>query len=150
MSSNHNGDLDLDDLEEVEEVEVEVETEPEPDIEPDAEPDIAIDLTDVVDDEPEAVEAAQQLEPDGPMLADVDAYRQRWNDIQTGFVDEPLDAVESAGHLLAEVLGELASTFATKRSQLEAQWRHGGETSTEDLRLAFQAYRSFFDRVVAT
>jgi hypothetical protein len=91
-----------------------------------------------------------RLEPDGPLLANADAYRQRWSSIQTGFVDEPLYAVESAGRLLAEVLGELASTFATKRNQLESQWRHGGENSTEELRVAFQAYRSFFDRVVST
>lgn len=92
----------------------------------------------------------EQFEPDGPLLSNAGVYRDRWDTIQIGFVDEPMYAVESAGRLLAEVLGDLASTFATKRKDLEAQWRHGGDTSTEELRVAFQAYRSFFNRLVST
>jgi len=85
-----------------------------------------------------------------PLLEDAESYRARWLAIQTGFVDEPLYAVESAGRLLTEVLGDLASTFAHKRSALEREWRHGGDTATDDLRVAFQNYRAFFNRVVST
>src|SRR4029453_7695610 len=71
---------------------------------------------------------AEELEPAGPLLADADTYVERWKSVQTGFVDEPEYAVESAGPLLGEVLDELAKTLAAKRSELEATWRHDGDT----------------------
>jgi len=89
------------------------------------------------------------VEHDGRVLCDARSYQERWNSIQIGFVDEPHYAVESAGRLLAEVLGEVASTFASKRKDLESQWRHDREISTEELRLAFRGYRAFFQRVIA-
>jgi hypothetical protein len=88
------------------------------------------------------------VEHDGPLLFDARSYQERWDSIQIGFVDEPLYAVESAGRLLAEVLGEVASTFASKRKDLESQWRRDREVSTEELRLAFRGYRAFFQRVI--
>jgi hypothetical protein len=105
---------------------------------------------DVLDDEPLDLGEKVHFDADEPLLPDAESYRTRWLGIQTGFVDEPLYAVESAGRLLTEVLGDLASTFAHKRSALERQWRHGGDTSTDDLRVAFQNYRAFFNRVVNT
>jgi hypothetical protein len=76
-------------------------------------------------------------------------YRSRWQEIQTGFVDEPKAAVQEADTLVAEVMRQLARTFADERRQLEAQWSEGEEISTEDLRLALRRYRSFFDRLLS-
>jgi hypothetical protein len=42
----------------------------------------------------------------------------------------------------------LAEGFASERSGLEQQWDSGDNVSTEDLRLALQRYRSFFDRLL--
>jgi hypothetical protein len=42
----------------------------------------------------------------------------------------------------------LAEGFANERSSLEKQWDRGDNVSTEDLRLALQRYRSFFDRLL--
>jgi hypothetical protein len=39
--------------------------------------------------------------------------------------------------------------FAQTRSDLENQWGSGSDVSTEDLRLALQRYRSFFDRLLS-
>jgi hypothetical protein len=78
-----------------------------------------------------------------------DDYRTRWQDIQTGFVDEPRQAVERADGLVAEVMQQLASTFARERENLEGQWDHGDSVSTEDLRVALQRYRTFFDRLLS-
>ena len=75
--------------------------------------------------------------------------RTRWGDIQTGFVDEPRHSVEQADGLVAEVMKRLAETFAEERSKLEGQWSRGDNVSTEDLRLALQRYRSFFDRLLS-
>jgi hypothetical protein len=75
--------------------------------------------------------------------------RNRWNEIQTGFVDEPRKAVEDADMLVAEAMQRLAEIFASERSQLEAQWDRGDNVSTEDLRIALTRYRSFFGRLLS-
>jgi hypothetical protein len=76
-------------------------------------------------------------------------FRSRWDTIQTSFVDEPRPAVERADSLVAEVMQELARTFAEERQKLEAQWGRGDNVSTEDLRIALQRYRSFFSRLLS-
>jgi hypothetical protein len=75
-------------------------------------------------------------------------YRSRWAEIQTGFVDEPRAAVQEADALVAEVMRQLARTFADERRRLEGQLAEGEEASTEDLRIALRGYRSFFDRLL--
>jgi len=74
--------------------------------------------------------------------------RSRWLDIQTSFVDEPGSSVEQADLLVAEVMRQLAATFAEKRAKLEPQLVKGEAISTEDLRVALRHYRSFFDRLL--
>ena len=75
-------------------------------------------------------------------------FRSRWESIQTGFVDEPRRAVEQADDLVAEVMKRLVDSFADERSKLESQWGRGDNVSTEDLRMALQRYRLFFDRLL--
>jgi hypothetical protein len=88
----------------------------------------------------------------GPLLAarDAEGFRARWNDVQTAFVDSPRQSVEQADALVAEVMQHLATTFAAERSELERQWDRGDDIPTDDLRTAFQRYRSFFERLLAT
>jgi hypothetical protein len=80
---------------------------------------------------------------------EVDQLRERWNDVQAGFVDEPRRAVEQADSLVASAMKRLAETFAEERTRLEGQWDRGDDVSTEDLRLALQRYRSFFARLLS-
>lgn len=75
-------------------------------------------------------------------------FRNRWTEIQAAFVDEPRRAVEQADGLVAEVIKRLATSFADERSKLEGQWGRGDDVSTEDLRVALQRYRAFFDRLL--
>ncbi len=86
-----------------------------------------------------------------PLLAisTADQLRQRWTDIQASFVDEPRQAVQEADALVAQVIKQLADTFADTRSNMETQWSRGDNVSTEDLRLALRRYRSFFDRLLS-
>jgi len=42
----------------------------------------------------------------------------------------------------------LANSFAKARSELEGQWGRGDKVSTEDLRVALQHYRAFFERLL--
>jgi hypothetical protein len=80
--------------------------------------------------------------------AEVGDLRSRWSSVQTAFVDEPRRAVEDADKLVASLMKQLAEGFANERSRLEGQWDRGDNVSTEDLRLALQRYRSFFDRLL--
>jgi len=43
----------------------------------------------------------------------------------------------------------LGEAFADERSNLEKQWDRGDDVSTEDLRIALQRYRSFFQRLLS-
>ena len=76
-------------------------------------------------------------------------FRSRWQNIQTGFVDEPRRAVEQADELVAELMQQLAKSFSDQRSRLESEWEHSEKVSTEELRLALRSYRSFFDRLLS-
>ncbi|MDJ0346774.1 hypothetical protein QMK19_31730 [Streptomyces sp. H10-C2] len=81
------------------------------------------------EDMPESSAATVEEEPLlGPEEAE--GFGSRWQAIQTDFVDDPQDAVRAAG--------------------LEGQWGRGEEVVTEDLRVALQRYRSFFNRLLST
>lgn len=86
-----------------------------------------------------------------PLFPDEEAreLRDHWQSIQGGFVDEPRKAVEHADGLVATTMKRLAEIFASERDRLESQWGRGDDVSTEDLRIALQRYRSFFDRLLS-
>jgi hypothetical protein len=96
-----------------------------------------------------AATAAAEEQP-RPLLADeeLDGFRGRWDAVQVGFVDEPRGSVQQADALVAELMQRLAQTFSDERTSLESQWEQGADVSTEDLRVAMQRYRSFFDRLL--
>ena len=76
-------------------------------------------------------------------------HRERWQAIQADFVDDPRRAVKQADELVAELIGQLAKSFADERSKLEGQWDRGDDVSTEDMRIALRRYRSFFGRLLS-
>lgn len=78
------------------------------------------------------------------------SLRDRWNDVQAGFVDDPRNAVQQAHGLVTELVDELVQTFTRERTSLEQQWSAGGNADTEQLRVALQRYRSFFNRLLGT
>jgi len=98
----------------------------------------------------ERTEANTSQTQAGPLFSesDIGDLRGRWAKVQTGFVDEPRHALEEADNLVATVMKRLAESFATERSNLEKQWDRGDNVSTEDLRVALQRYRTFFDRLL--
>jgi hypothetical protein len=100
----------------------------------------------------ETVPRSSEVQPSDDELlfaADTSGLRSRWDDIQAVFVDDPADCVQKADTLVREVVDQLTAAFSEARSQLEAQWARGEQASTEDLRLALQRYREFFQRLLA-
>ncbi len=78
-----------------------------------------------------------------------ETYRRRWISIQSSFVDDPHRAVRSGDELVAQVMTNLAKTFAEERHRVEAQLDETGEGVTENLRVALRRYRSFFERLLS-
>lgn len=105
--------------------------------------------------EPEPAEIVDDSEANAPELSPLFSgeterdFRAKWQDIQTGFVDEPRQAVERADELVAQLMQRLAQSFSDQRSGLERQWEQAEKVSTEDLRLALRRYRSFFERLLS-
>ena len=96
---------------------------------------------------------ADQVQEAGPATllfsdSDIGDLRSRWSNLQAEFVDEPRRAVEGADQLVATVMQRLAEGFAKERNSLEKQWASGETASTEDLRMALQRYRAFFNRLL--
>jgi len=92
-------------------------------------------------------EAARQM----PLFPDNELgdFRQRWQNVQVGFVDDPRNAVKGADELVASLMTRLAQVFSDERGKLEHEWDKGENVSTEDLRIALRRYRSFFDRLLS-
>jgi len=106
------------------------------------------DLAGMASGEPRRAEPANSAQP--LFLEDVaNDFRTRWADIQTGFVDEPRKAVQQADELVAQAIKRLAERFAEERNRLEQSWDRGDQVNTEDLRVALQTYRSFFQRLLS-
>ncbi|MFB7216514.1 hypothetical protein [Streptomyces sp. NPDC056255] len=95
--------------------------------------------------------AATGADEDEPLLGEEqEAFHDRWQRIQGDFVDDPREAVSAADNLVAEVMQALARTFSDHKQGLEGQWQRGKEVPTEELRVALQRYRSFFNRLLNT
>ena len=99
---------------------------------------------------PETPDKAAAVAEPVPLFSESEMkdFRSQWSNLQTGFVDEPRQTVEGADKLVAAVMQRLAEGFANERTGLEKQWESGDNVSTEDLRVALQRYRSFFDRLL--
>lgn len=85
-----------------------------------------------------------------PLLGESEAQelKSSWNDIQVRFVDDPRTAVEEADALVADVMQRVARVFANEREKMENRIATE-KMSTEDLRVALQRYRSFFNRLLS-
>ena len=59
--------------------------------------------------------------------AELSGLRSRWDEVQSGFVDDPRQCVQKADALVSDVVDQLTTGFSEVRSRLEAQWARGEE-----------------------
>jgi hypothetical protein len=85
---------------------------------------------------------------DVSLLRDPDDLRRQWESIRVRFVDSPRGAVGEAENLLSSTIGEIVTVFRSQRERLEVAWSQGKDASTDELGMAFQRYRDFFDRLL--
>jgi hypothetical protein len=99
----------------------------------------------------DSLTAETESSSEKPLFAEdeLSGFRSRWDDVQSGFVDDPRECVQKADGLVSDVVDQLTTGFSEARSRLEAQWARGEEASTEDLRRALKRYREFFQRLLA-
>lgn len=97
---------------------------------------------------------------DGPLLGDASGLRASWQRIQSGFVDDPREAVADAADLVEHTAQALAGALRQRQQRLRAMWTGSGEAppgagqrnagdiaDTERLRLLMRRYRVLFDHI---
>jgi hypothetical protein len=75
------------------------------------------------------------------LLTDPAGLRDEWQRVQSTFVDDPQSAVHEASVLVDRTLQEIQRNVSRGQT--------GNPTSTEDLRVSFQRYREFFQRLLS-
>lgn len=85
--------------------------------------------------------------PPTPEEERADARRQ-WDDIETGFVDDPAGATERADDLLAETMDRLRRREDEHRDGLRATWDRD-DASTEELRTTLKRYRATLESLLS-
>ena len=76
-------------------------------------------------------------------------FVRSWFERTTNYTDPWKDDFKEADNLVSSAIKQIEESFRDQRSQLEKQWSQGTEASTEDLRVAVQHYRAFFDRLLS-
>ena len=97
------------------------------------------------------VAETQPQTSDGALITEEERRQlhEKWQAIQTSFIDEPRRSVEEADHLVEEQIERLGELFRQARDDLESTWSRGEDVSTEALRLTLQRYRAFFERLLS-
>lgn len=105
----------------------------------------------VMEERVEEKQAARKEEDFAPLFERnvAEKFREQWLEIQSRFVDDPSISVKDADNLVADVIKDITRQFSDERLSLENQWKSGDRVSTEDLRVAMQRYRSFFNRLLS-
>jgi hypothetical protein len=70
--------------------------------------------------------------------------RERWREVQAGFVDDPRESVRKADELASQALTALGESLRERWQSLE-----GDGPDTERLRLALRRYRDFLDHMLS-
>jgi len=107
--------------------------------------------------EPEAGLAPEELAP-GEVAAEpvaafwqlevVDGFRDRWQQIQLRFIDDPRAAAHQAQALVTDVIQGFTEAATRQRGELD-RWQGAELDDTEELRMTVRRYRDLLDRLLA-
>jgi hypothetical protein len=93
-----------------------------------------------------APDAAPEPSPRSPGASDGTSPALRWPEIQATFVDDPRACLELAAQVTGDSAEALTASIQEEQHTLLSAWQHD-DTSTEDLRVALQHYRTFWNRL---
>jgi hypothetical protein len=77
----------------------------------------------------------------------VDGFRDRWQEIQLRFIDNPRRAADQARGLVDDVINGLTEALSRQRTELGA-WQGAELGDTEELRMAVRRYRDLLDQLL--
>ncbi|TDB87524.1 hypothetical protein E1264_14490 [Actinomadura sp. KC216] len=99
---------------------------------------------------PAAEAPAPAAEAPGRLLdpAEAGRLRDRWHEVQSGFVDDPREAVRRADGLASDAVDALGHAIAAHRRSLAEAAATDEPPDTERLRLALRGYRDLLHRVI--
>ncbi|GAA0228430.1 hypothetical protein GCM10009527_026050 [Actinomadura nitritigenes] len=81
--------------------------------------------------------------------ADAERFRERWHEVQSGFIDDPAESVRAADALASEAVEALSRSVGTHRRALSEEVGRHETPDTERLRLALRGYRDLLERIFA-
>jgi hypothetical protein len=84
------------------------------------------------------------------LLPDASEYRQRWQQVQFRFVDDPRGSVTEAADVIAQVAAKLEDAIAERQRSLRATWSEGASADTETMRATLLTYRAFLDQLTGS
>ena len=99
---------------------------------------------------PTARPAAANSEAGSPLLpaSIVEEMKKGWAEAQISFVDEPRAAVKQCDELVASAIKRLTESCEEAKKGLETALNRGGD-NTDELRVAFKKYRTFFQKLMS-
>jgi hypothetical protein len=86
----------------------------------------------------------------GSLLPDASEFRERWQQVQFRFVDDPHGSVTEAADVIAQVTARLEAAIAERQHALRGRWADGTNADTETLRATLLMYRAFLDQLTGT
>ena len=81
-----------------------------------------------------------------PVAEDGTSADERWHEILTMFVDDPRSSVELAAGLVDDSAEALVVFVQERQHALLSTWQ-GDDAGTEQMRVALQGYRTFWNRI---
>jgi hypothetical protein len=99
---------------------------------------------------PPVVVSAPDMEPEptraAPVVGDGTSADAHWHEILTKFVDDPRSSVALAAGLVDDSAEALVTSVRERQQALLSDWQRD-DAGTEEMRIALQQYRTFWNRI---
>jgi hypothetical protein len=109
-------------------------------------PDGSDDASPVVDDTSPVVDDTSPAVDDASPVMDDTSPAVHWPEIQATFVDDPRACLEQAAQVIGDSVEAFTVSIQERQHALLSPWQRD-DTGTEELRVALQHYRMFWNRL---